>query len=277
MVHWDASVSYNTGLLSRFILPEALTHRVRLKDDQNSFELCRFSRPRSAGESDCWDRGGPNSHSRARGWVRADHLRKLLRVLQDSIVEPVGLPIGHKVDVRLIAATNVDVQSAIKDGDLREDLYYRLKVGVCHLPPLRQRRSDIPRLALFLLDRFNSAQGKAKRFSTESMTWLRQQAWPGNIRELQNTIESAALFARPRLLRFRTLRLPPRRRAQRKPRSRSRPRGSTCRNTLSACGSGLLNGPWKWLLAGKTEQAKLLGVTPQALSKSLQIKVSNKS
>jgi DNA-binding NtrC family response regulator len=102
---------------------------------------------------------------------------------------------GHKVDVRVITATNVDVQSAIKDSDLREDLHYRLKVGVCHLPPQRQRRSDIPRLALFFLDRFNCAQGKSKRFSTEAMTWLRQQLWPGNIRELQNTIDSAALFA----------------------------------------------------------------------------------
>jgi transcriptional regulator with PAS, ATPase and Fis domain len=120
---------------------------------------------------------------------------KLLRVLQDSIVEPVGAPSGHKVDVRLIAATNVDVQSAIKEGELREDLYYRLKVGTCHLPPLRHRRSDIPRLALFFLDRFNTAHGKVVRFSAEAMTWLRQQHWPGNIRELQNTVEAAALFA----------------------------------------------------------------------------------
>ena len=120
---------------------------------------------------------------------------KLLRVLQDSIVEPVGAPSGHRVDVRLIAATNIDVQSAIGAGELREDLYYRLKVGTCHIPPLRHRRSDIPRLALFFLDRFNTAHGKVVRFSAEAMTWLRQQHWPGNIRELQNAIDSAALFA----------------------------------------------------------------------------------
>jgi len=120
---------------------------------------------------------------------------KLLRVLQDGVVEPVGSPSGHKLDVRLIAATNIDVQSAIKEGDLREDLYYRLKVGTCHLLPLRQRRSDIPRLALSFLDRFNTVHGKGVRFSAEAMTWLRHQPWPGNIRELQNTVEAAALFA----------------------------------------------------------------------------------
>jgi transcriptional regulator with PAS, ATPase and Fis domain len=76
----------------------------------------------------------------------ADIQAKFLRVLQDGIVEPLGEAKGHKVDVRVIAATNVDIDNAIRTGRLREDLYHRLKVGICHLPALRERRSDIQKI-----------------------------------------------------------------------------------------------------------------------------------
>ncbi len=120
---------------------------------------------------------------------------KLLRALQDGIVEPLGAPRGHKVNVRVITSTNIDIDQAVNDGTLRKDLYYRLKQAVCHLPPLCQRRSDIPRLALKFLDQFNEQRNQSKWLSNRAMAWLRQQPWPGNIRELQNTIEAAALFS----------------------------------------------------------------------------------
>jgi len=202
---------------------------------------------------------------------------KMLRVLQDSMVEPVGSPTGHKVDVRLIAATNVDIQTALKEGELREDLYYRLKVGVCHLPPLRERRTDIPRLALFFLDRFNTAQGKAKRFSTEAMTWLRQQSWPGNIRELQNTVEAAALFAAADVIEIPDLDA-----AAESPHSPENgipepAEGFNLQEYLAGIRKQLVERALEMADGKQNRAAKLLGITPQALSKSLQSKEDNES
>ncbi|MCL4783441.1 MAG: sigma-54 dependent transcriptional regulator [Bryobacterales bacterium] len=119
---------------------------------------------------------------------------KFLRVLQDGIVEPVGESKGHKVDVRVIAATNIDVEKAIRTGKLREDLFYRLKVGICHLPALRERRSDIQKIALFVLERVNASLRHPKRFSREGLAWLMARVWSGNIRDLENTIEGAAIL-----------------------------------------------------------------------------------
>ena len=103
-------------------------------------------------------------------------------------------PRDTKVDVRIIAATNVDVEKAIRSGRLREDLFYRLKVGICQLPPLRQRRSDIQRVALHVLTRVNASVRHPKRLSPEALAWLLSRPWPGNIRDLENTIEGAAIL-----------------------------------------------------------------------------------
>lgn len=121
---------------------------------------------------------------------------KFLRVLQDGIVEPVGEAKGHKVDVRVIAATNIDIEKAIRTGRLREDLYYRLKVGICHLPALRERRSDIQKIALSILERINSSVRHPKRISRDALAWLISRPWSGNVRDLENTIESAAILTR---------------------------------------------------------------------------------
>jgi DNA-binding NtrC family response regulator len=211
------------------------------------------------------------------GELSAELQPKLLRVLQDSIVEPVGVPTGHKVDVRVITATNVDVQSAIRDGDLRGDLYYRLKVGVCHLPPLRQRRSDIPRLALFFLDRFNGAEGKSKRFSTEAMTWLRQQLWPGNIRELQNTIDSAALFAGSDLIEIPDLEAAAETPSSVETEIPEPAEGFNMQEYIAGLRKRLVERAMEMADGRQNRAAKLLGVSPQALSKSLQTKGNNKS
>jgi DNA-binding NtrC family response regulator len=202
---------------------------------------------------------------------------KMLRVLQDGIVDPVGAPTGHKVDVRLIAATNANIQTALKEGELREDLYYRLKVGVCHLPPLRERRSDIPRLALFFLDRFNTAQRKAKRFSTDSMFWLRRQSWPGNIRELQNTVEAAALFASSDVIEIPDLDA-----AAESPQSPASgipepSEGFNMQEYLAGIRKQLVERALEMAEGKQNRAAKLLGITPQALSKSLQSRDNNQT
>jgi len=121
---------------------------------------------------------------------------KLLRVLQDGIVEPVGAEKGRQVDVRVVAATNRDIAEAIRKGEFREDLYYRLCIGEIPLPPLRERRSDIPKLALHLLDRVNATMRHQKRLSQDALARLQTHSWPGNARDLGNVIERSARLCR---------------------------------------------------------------------------------
>ena len=111
---------------------------------------------------------------------------KMLRALQERVVEPVGGNSQKKLDVRVVAATNLDIEKAIEDGVFREDLYYRLAVIPIHLPPLRQRRDDIP----LLLRHFCAKHGAGEvTFDKASLTLLTGYAWPGNVRELENLVE----------------------------------------------------------------------------------------
>ena len=111
---------------------------------------------------------------------------KLLRALQEKEVEPVGGTKVQKVDVRVVSATNLDIDKAIADGSFREDLYYRLSVIPIHLPPLRERRKDIP----LLLRYFCIKHGSEKIvFDKEALETLIMHPWPGNVRELENTVE----------------------------------------------------------------------------------------
>jgi two-component system response regulator AtoC len=114
---------------------------------------------------------------------------KLLRFLQEKEVRPVGSNHGMKVDVRVIAATNRDLESAYREGTFRKDLYFRLNVVTVHLPTLRDRRSDIPLLVRWFLDR--SSRGSAAQITAAAMKCLLQYDWPGNVRELENCIERA--------------------------------------------------------------------------------------
>lgn len=111
---------------------------------------------------------------------------KLLRVLQERVVEPVGGVSSRKLDLRVISATNVDVDKALADGSLREDIYYRLAVIPVHLPPLRERREDIPLLIRFFCEKHGSSQ---VQFDREAMEAMERYPWPGNVRELENTVE----------------------------------------------------------------------------------------
>jgi formate hydrogenlyase transcriptional activator len=115
---------------------------------------------------------------------------KLLRVLQEQEFEPVGSSRTVRVDVRVIAATNRDLEEAVQGGRFRADLFYRLHVFPIQVPPLRARPSDIPQLVMFFLTRFARKLGKQIDTMPQSvMDLLSTYAWPGNIRELQNLIE----------------------------------------------------------------------------------------
>ena len=125
-----------------------------------------------------------------------DTQTKLLRVLQEGEFEPVGSSKTIKVDVRVIAATNRDLQQDVAAGRFRADLFYRLNVFPINVPALRERREDIPVLAQHFLERFARKFGKAlKRIDPESLRRLQEYSWPGNIRDLQNTIERAAILS----------------------------------------------------------------------------------
>jgi two-component system response regulator HydG len=122
---------------------------------------------------------------------------KLLRVLQTQKFERLGGEKTVTVDVRVIAATNKDLLQQVKEGNFREDLYYRLNVIPIHLPLLGERRNDIPLLARHFLRRFAVEQGKeVAEFSPEAMRRLLDHSWPGNVRELENSIEHATVLAR---------------------------------------------------------------------------------
>ena len=131
-----------------------------------------------------------------------DTQTKLLRVLQEGEFEPVGSSKTVKIDVRVIAASNRDLQQDVASGRFRADLYYRLNVFPIHVPPLRARAEDIPALAQFFLERFARKLRKPLRhIDPQTLAMLQAHTWPGNIRDLQNTIERAAIVSQGEALR----------------------------------------------------------------------------
>ncbi|MGC8578835.1 MAG: nif-specific transcriptional activator NifA [bacterium] len=133
---------------------------------------------------------------------------KLLRVIQEKRFERLGSNRTIEVDVRIIAATNSDLEKAIKDRTFREDLYYRLNVVPIFLPPLRERKEDIPLLVEHFLMRFNKEHGKSLRLSAGAMEFMINYSWPGNIRELENMIERAVIMTRGNIIDIDDLPLP---------------------------------------------------------------------
>ncbi len=122
---------------------------------------------------------------------------KILRILQDGEFRPLGHTVSRKVDVRIICATNKDLETAIEEGTFREDLYYRLNVISIALPPLRKRREDIPILSQHFLKHFAEINRKNIRgFEPAAMSFLMNAPWKGNVRELENTIERAVVLSR---------------------------------------------------------------------------------
>ena len=122
---------------------------------------------------------------------------KLLRVLQEKEIERLGNPKPIHVDVRVIAASNQDLEKAVQEGKFRQDLYYRLNVFPIDVPPLRERREDIPLLAWAFVDELSNELGKkVESISSKSMEGLMEYSWPGNVRELRNTIERAMIISK---------------------------------------------------------------------------------
>ncbi len=131
------------------------------------------------------------------------HLQvKLLNLIQEKEFERIGDLRPRKVDVRIIAATNRDIKEMVEKGEFREDLYYRLNVVSIHLPPLRERREDMPHLVNFFLEKFSKLHKRSiKGFSPGAMKLLLEYDYPGNVRELENIVESAVIVARGSIVR----------------------------------------------------------------------------
>jgi two-component system response regulator PilR (NtrC family) len=196
---------------------------------------------------------------------------KLLRALQEKKVRRVGSSDEVEVDVRVIAATNRALEGMVREKAFREDLFYRLNVIPVHVPPLRQRREDIPVLADHFLRRFAEEMGKpVTRISTEAMERLRQYDWPGNVREMENALERAiALETTPSIL---PERLPETLRgvsAASAPRD-VLPEGFALDAYLSAEEERLLRRALGQANGNRADAARLLGVTPRALRYLIQ-------
>jgi Nif-specific regulatory protein len=120
---------------------------------------------------------------------------KLLRVLQEGEFERVGGSKTIKVDVRVVAATNKDLEAEVQEGEFREDLYYRLNVMPIFMPALRERSEDIPDLSRFLVTKIGKMQGRELTLKDNAISRLMQYDWPGNVRELENCLERAAVMS----------------------------------------------------------------------------------
>jgi transcriptional regulator with PAS, ATPase and Fis domain len=122
---------------------------------------------------------------------------KLLRILEDKEVRPLGANQGEKVDARIVSASNRNLETLVRDGKFRQDLYYRLNVIRIELPALRQRSEDVPLLVDHFIRKFaESAKHKVEGIQAEALAGLKSHDWPGNIRELEHTIERAVLLGK---------------------------------------------------------------------------------
>lgn len=196
---------------------------------------------------------------------------KLLRVLQDGLVEPIGRAKPHKVDVRIVGATNRDLRKLVRQGKFREDLFYRLNVGEVKLPPLRERRSDIPKLALRVLDRVNGSLRRPKRLSTGALSRLQSHDWPGNVRDLENVIERSVRLCRRDVLDADDLLIT-------EPVTYADPldalpdpyEGFSLDEFLGSARKQMILRALEATNGNQSRAARLLGITPQAVNKFLQ-------
>ena len=196
---------------------------------------------------------------------------KLLRVLQDGLVEPIGHAKPHKVDVRIIGATNQDLRKLARQGKFREDLFYRLSVGEIKLPPLRERRSDIPKLALHILDKLNGSLRRPKSLSAEALSRLQSHSWAGNVRDLENVIERSIWLCRRDVLEADDLIIT-------EPVTFADPlealpkpyEGFSLEEFLGSARKQMLLRALEATNGNQSQAARLLGITPQAVHKFLQ-------
>ncbi|MGV8118317.1 MAG: sigma 54-interacting transcriptional regulator [Candidatus Xenobiia bacterium LiM19] len=196
---------------------------------------------------------------------------KLLRTLQDGYIEAIGAMKPHKVNVRIIAATNLNLKKAIKTGTFREDLFFRLSVGIINVPSLRERRSDIPKIALHVLDRVNERLKRAKRFSTGSLKVLQSHPWPGNVREMENAIERTARLVKKDIIEPEDIEFLDSIDATESQSSLPEPdEGFSLDEYMVDLRRKLINRALEIAQGNQSRAARLLGITPQAVSKFLK-------
>jgi Nif-specific regulatory protein len=195
---------------------------------------------------------------------------KLLRVLQEGEVRPIGATAEKKVNVRIVTATNRNLEKEVAEGRFREDLYYRLKVFPLRVPPLRERREDIPLIAEHFLLRFSAEFGKPSGgFSQQTMELLQSYDWPGNVRELQNEVQRLCIqvdaggFVTPDML-------SPRVRQVEGMIERVRPTKGTLKEMMDQVERWLLIEALREHQNNKTAAAKNLGITREGLHKKLR-------
>ena len=187
---------------------------------------------------------------------------KLLRVLQEREFERVGATESIKVNIRLVAATNKDLEKAIAAGDFREDLYHRLNVFTIFVPPLRERKSDILLLADHFLEKFSREHGKqVRRISTPAIDMLVSYHWPGNVRELANVIERAVVVCEANVVHGHHL--PPT--LQTAEASGTTP-ALTLQQTLEAVERDVLQDALKSARGNRAKAARLLGATERVFN-----------
>ncbi len=183
---------------------------------------------------------------------------KLLRVLQEGEFERVGSSRTNKVDVRVIAATNRNLQEVVRSGAFRADLFYRLNVFPLEVPALRERREDIPLMVNFFLSKFSKSVGKEIRgLSQKSMERLVQYGWPGNIRELQNVIERAVVLAKGAIVQIDESMF----------RAEASPEESMIETLENVERNHIIRALQQtdWVIHGKKGAAELLGINPSTL------------
>jgi transcriptional regulator with GAF, ATPase, and Fis domain len=187
---------------------------------------------------------------------------KLLRVLQEREIEHVGGRRRIPIDVRVLAASNARLPEKIASGEFREDLYYRLRVVEIALPPLRERREDIPRLVRYFLDRFAAREGRpAPTLDREAFSALLGHEFPGNIRELENLLEGAASLCRGNVIRFEDLQWLP----SRTPRVEAEPASAGEVPNLRALQERHIRRVLKLAGGNKSRAARLLGISRRTL------------
>jgi transcriptional regulator with GAF, ATPase, and Fis domain len=188
---------------------------------------------------------------------------KLLRVLQEKEFERLGSNLTRTVDVRVVAATNVDLRAALEQGRFREDLYYRLNVVPINVPPLRERREDIPFLAIHFVQKIAKDAGlPVEGISAPAMDRLVEYDWPGNVRELENTIERSMVLAAGKTLEAGDIRIENvKRPVPAAPQSPILPEGFT----LEQWEQTMIREAMRRANGNKSQAARLLGLTRNAL------------
>jgi len=198
-----------------------------------------------------------------------DIQNKLLRVLQDGRYRPVGSRQDKRSDFQLVTATNEDIKAAVREGRFKQDLYYRIRVVSIHLPPLRERWSDVQLLAFHFLDRMNKDCRQRKSFSPDAIQKLVHHRWPGNIRELENVVRCAHTLSRGPVISADDVSLEGSVETGHFQQAEPHP-GFKMTNYLDRERKRLVDVAMEKSQGRQSQAARMLGITPQALSKYLR-------